>query len=269
MPVTAEKLQSKGNGLEKTRRNFFLIGAIAASAALAKIERARAFNGSDCGRHPDNPHCCFLKGTRIQTADGPRRVEDLAIGDLLPTKFGGVRPIQWIGKYPYRKSDPSKPWAKAVRPVRIARSAIEQNVPHADLYVTRAHALYIDGILVPAGSLINDTTIQLCGGYEHDELEFYHVKLETHDVIYAEGAEVETLLRVDEAAVNFADYLRRYGSAVKEETTCAPLILNGARQEIKSRLRSAISPWYDLRNHADVIRDQLEHRGMALCDQED
>ena len=79
---------------------------------------------------------CFLKGTSILTANGERRIEDLAIGDLLPTMFGGLRPIQWIGRYPRKKSDPSKPWVKDALPVRIARSALAPNVPHADLYVT-------------------------------------------------------------------------------------------------------------------------------------
>ena len=37
---------------------------------------------------------CFLKGTKIQMAEGERKVEDLAIGDLLPTMFGGLRPVQ-------------------------------------------------------------------------------------------------------------------------------------------------------------------------------
>ena len=55
---------------------------------------------------------CFLKGTKIQTAEGERKIEDLTIGDLLPTVFGGLRPVQWIGRYPYKKSDPSKPWVR-------------------------------------------------------------------------------------------------------------------------------------------------------------
>jgi hypothetical protein len=85
--------------------------------------------------------------------------------------------------------------------VRIVRSALAPNVPQADLYVTKPHALFIDGVLVPAGNLINDTTITLYEAREHDELEFFHIKLESHDVIYAEGAPVETLLNVDENAV--------------------------------------------------------------------
>ena len=111
--------------------------------------------------------------------------------------FGGLRPVQWIGRYPIRKSDPSKPWVKDALPVRIARSALAPNVPHADLCVTALHGLLIDGVLVPAEALINGTTI---ARYEPEgnEMEFFHIKLESHDVIYAEGAPAETLLHVDE-----------------------------------------------------------------------
>ena len=108
--------------------------------------------------------------------------------------FGGLRPVQWIGRYPFKKSDPSKPWVKDALPVRIARSALAPEVPHADLYVTGAHSLLIDGVLVPAETLINGTTITRYEAREYDELEYFHVKLESHDVIYAEGAPAETLV---------------------------------------------------------------------------
>ena len=81
---------------------------------------------------------CSLRGTNIQQPSGERKVEDLAVGDLLPTVFGGIRPIQWVGRYPVKKSDP---WVEEALPVRVARSALAPDVPHADLYVTGWHAL--------------------------------------------------------------------------------------------------------------------------------
>ena len=100
-----------------------------------------------------------MKGTNIRTIEGERKIEDLSLGDLLPTVFGEISPIEWIGHYSLKKSDPTKTWVKKVLPVRVARSAIDLDVPRADLYVTREHALLIDGVLVTAGSLINGTTI--------------------------------------------------------------------------------------------------------------
>jgi hypothetical protein len=248
--------------------------ALAAPALLGKASPANAgelcilgicipLGGGDGKKGGGGGGNCFLKGTKIRTADGERKIEDLAIGDLLPTMFGGLRPIQWIGRYPFKKSDPAKPWAKPALPVRIARSALAPDVPHADLYVTAAHCLLVDGVLAPAESLINGATITRYEAREHDELEFFHVKLESHDVIYAEGAPAETLLNVEESAVNFADYLRRYGTPT-EEARCAPVLPAwGGRDELKSRFRSALSPWIDLRNQADVVRDRLEECGIV------
>jgi hypothetical protein len=158
-----------------------------------------------------------------------------------------------------------KAWVKKVLPVRVVRSALGLDVPCADLYVTKEHALLIDGVLVTAGSLINGTTITVYDPRERDELEFFHIKLERHNAIYAEGAPCETLRNVEEGAVNFAEYLRHYGHPTTQETPCAPLLsCTGASREIKSRFRSAISPWIDRRQKLDAIRDELEERAIAV-----
>ena len=150
-------------------------------------------------------------------------------------------------------------------PVRVARSALGLDVPCADLYVTREHELLIDGVLVTAGSLINGTTITIYEPRELDELEFFHIKLERHNAIYAEGSPCGTMRNVEESAVNFAEYLHRYGRPRPQETPCAPLLsCTGGRREIRSRFRSAISPWIDRRQKLDIIRDELEERGIAV-----
>jgi hypothetical protein len=189
----------------------------------------------------------------------------LSLGDLLPTVFGGIFPIQWIGRYSLKKSYPTKAWVKKVLPVRVARSALDLDVPRADLYVTREHALLIDGVLVTAGSLINGTTITVYNPRELDELEFFHIKLERHNAIYAEGAPCETMINVEASAVNFADYPRNHGHPTTQEARCAPLLsCTGGRREIRSRFRSAMSPWIDRRQKLDIIRDELEERGLAV-----
>jgi hypothetical protein len=263
-------LNSKEN---RTRRNMLRMGAILTTAIVANLRMTKtgvAGNGQNGqGQNGQGQNGqggkCLLRGTRIRTADGERKIEDLAIGDLLPTVFGGVRPIQWIGRYPIKKSDPSRPWVKTALPILVTRSALAPDVPHADLYVTEWHALLVDGLLVPACCLINGTTIRRHEAREDDELEFFHIKFESHDAIYAEGAPVETLLSVDERAVNFAEYFRLYGIPETEETSCAPRVSYGGRRgEFKSRIRSAISPWFDRRDPIDMIRDRLEERGIAL-----
>ena len=254
-------------------RNVLAMGAVAATAVLAKTTPAEAGRPDWVpGPPPWAPGRgggqCFLKGTKIRTAEGERKVEDLTVGDMLPTLFGGMRPIQWVGRYSYGKNNPAKPWANDARPVRIAHSALAPNVPHADLFVTSAHALFIDDVLVPAGDLINGITITRYAADEFDELEYYHIKLEGHDVIYAEGAACETLLTVSETASNFAEYDLPTPRRKQTKSRCAPLLsYYGRRGQLRSRFRSAISPWYDRREKLDVIRDRLEERAFALYEE--
>jgi hypothetical protein len=280
--VNIPDLEELLTGSRKTRPNLIKAGGIGASAAFASLTSSRQAvagnnqdqnnnnqddNDNDQGRYRNWPwqindnhrgrsRHCFLKGTMIRTADGDRKVEDLAVGDLLPTVFGGIRPIQWIGRYPFKRSDSGKGWVRDVLPVRVSRSALGPDVPYADLYVTKPHALLIDGVLVPVCNLINGTTITVYDARELDELTFFHIKLELHDVIYAEGAPCETLLSVDENAINFAEYLRHYGPPMIKDARCAPWVSFGHRIEIKSHFRRAISPWIDRRQKLDIIRDE-------------
>jgi hypothetical protein len=241
------------------------IGFAAAVAALTMPKPAQAWrwhdddddDGDDHHHHHGGDHDhdhghngydpnCFLKGTKIRTIAGERKVEELAIGDLLPTPCDGIRPIQQIGRYKCTRSDASSAWASDALPVRVARSALGPNVPHTDLYLSQEHAIFIDRVLVRAGSLVNGTTIALADADDVTELEYYHIKLQTHDVIYAEGAPCET----------FADTAEH----------CAPVLsFTGTRSRMKSHLRSALSPLVDRREKIDVIRDRLDDRALTLA----
>lgn len=236
--------------------------AMTTRSAVADAKRAAAnvVTGGSASASSGN---CFLKGTRISTANGERRIEELAVGDLLPTVFGGMRAIQWIGRFSRTRSDSTKPWAKSARPVRIARSALAPNVPRSDLYVTQGHAVLVDGLLITAGSLVNGTTIALDAADAHDALEFFHIKLATHDVIFAEGAPCETLLRVDETMSNFADYLRKHGEQDAQEVHCAPIVGHGRRSVMMTRARRLASPWLGPQK-VDIIVARLGSRTAAI-----
>lgn len=222
------------------------LAALVATVAMPKPTQAhRDCDDDDPGGGTSGSNC-FLKGTKVKTITGERAVEDLASGDLLPTHSNGIRPIQWIGHYRCTRSDASKPWAHDARPVRIARSALAPNVPHTDLYVSQEHGIYIDGVLVRAGSLVNGATIAFDDAADVIELEYYHIKLQSHDVIYAEGAPCETLAET-------ADHI-------------APVLsFTGRRSKMKSHLRSALSPLVDRREQIDIIRDRLEDRALTMA----
>src|SRR5271166_3098463 len=78
--------ENQSVAIRRSRRNLMKMAAIAASALVAKMEPAAAncgHNGKNVGNGCAGANC-FLKGTTIRTAKGDRKVEDLAVGDLLP-----------------------------------------------------------------------------------------------------------------------------------------------------------------------------------------
>ena len=70
--------------------------------------------------------------------------------------------------------------------MKISRFAIDGKAPHSDLYVSPAHVIYIDGILMPASNLINGVTIVVADAKpEALSLTYFHIELDTHEAILA------------------------------------------------------------------------------------
>jgi Hint domain len=242
-------------GLRRTRRNLLGAGGLLAGAALSQLGTSKA----DAACSTVLRCACFLRGTRLRTPDGERKIEDLRIGDLVTTLNGGAKPIDWIGRRVYRRSTGNK-HPESVLPVRVAKGALGPDAPRCDLFVSQHHALWVDGLLIKAIDLINGSSITMHAGVEPSEIEYLHVKLAQHDIILAEGAASETLL-VNSGNVerfdNFAEYLRLYGEDATEEARCAPIAFGNTRERLMSRLRSAVSPWVDCRNQFDKVRDRI------------
>jgi len=59
-------------------------------------------------------------------------------------------------------------------------------VPARDLFVSPEHALVIDGVFLPARLLVNGSTIRQVETV--DSLEYFHVELEMHDILVANGS---------------------------------------------------------------------------------
>src|SRR6202012_4719209 len=59
-------------------------------------------------------------------------------------------------------------------------------------YVSPEHAMFIDGMLIPAGCLVNGVSILKVAGIE--EVEYFHLEFDRHVVIFAEGAPAESFV---------------------------------------------------------------------------
>jgi hypothetical protein len=130
---------------------------------------------------------CFLAGTMIATVSGETPVERLCVGDRVVTARGENRPVVWIGT---GRALATRGRRSAATPVIVRKGALGPNVPHTDLVVTKAHALSLDGVLIPVEFLVNHRTI-LWDDMAR-EVVLYHVELETHDVLLANGAPAES-----------------------------------------------------------------------------
>jgi T5SS/PEP-CTERM-associated repeat protein len=135
---------------------------------------------------------CFAEGTRIETVDGPVAVEALSIGDWVMTADGREEPIVRIVRGPLDCDRHPRP--QTVWPVRIRAGAFGRNVPEHDLYLSPDHAVFVNGVLVPARFLVNGSGIAQVAV---PNIVYFHVELPEHEVVLAEGLEVESYLNVD------------------------------------------------------------------------
>jgi hypothetical protein len=210
---------------------------------------------------------CFLRGTRIWSPRGESRVEDLRINDLVVTSSGEAKPIQWVWRRRFERQCGQK-WAEEIAPIRVAQSALGPNTPHRDLFLSRYHCLYLDGVLIPVVDLLNNSTITRCSAEDLQEIEYFHIKLERHSVIYADGAACETLqavTAVNSENVEFEEYRRLYGEPSLPDEPAAPMLgYNGGRARLRGRIRSAVSNVIDVRSKLEIVRDDLKKRAAAL-----
>lgn len=134
---------------------------------------------------------CFAEDTKITTETGEVAVQDLRAGDLVRTADGRLVPVRWIGE---RFIDTGLAHPAKAYPVRIQAGALGNNIPTRDLRVSPDHGIEIDGHLINAVALINGTTITQERVMPKDGFTYYHVELDAHDLILAEGAATESYI---------------------------------------------------------------------------
>lgn len=186
----------------------------------------------------DDP-MCFLHGTAILTPTGEVCVERLQVGDRVETARGKTMVVKWIGRHIYKRSGAS--WHTGVVPIRISRHAIDHQSPHKDLYVSPGHALLIDGVFIRAKELVNGTSIVPCLPADRETIEYFHIVLDTHEAILAEGVAAETFLvkaNNHEAFTNFAEFSRLYPDADRTDMKpFAPIVgIDSGREHLRALL---------------------------------
>lgn len=137
---------------------------------------------------------CFVQGTRILTASGERRIEDLSVGDLVETRDNGPQEILWIGKTT-RKVEPK------FAPICITAGALGAGLPRRDLFVSPQHRMLVRSriskrlvgegeVLVAAKKLLALPGVMVAHDITH--VTYYHILCADHEILFAEGAETES-----------------------------------------------------------------------------
>ncbi|MEJ6395627.1 Hint domain-containing protein [Gymnodinialimonas sp. 2305UL16-5] len=193
---------------QATNGNTYLAPEFAANADQTALEAGPilsltldslsgdTFLGMTADREAFNAVPCFVAGTRIATSIGPKPVEDLAIGDLLMTLDRGAQPIRWIGCA-------ERHGQGVLAPIRISKGALGEGMPERDLYVSGQHRMMVRSrvadrmfgsaeVLIPAKKLLGLPGISVAE--TPDQVRYYHLLLDQHEIIQAEGAPAETLL---------------------------------------------------------------------------
>jgi autotransporter passenger strand-loop-strand repeat protein len=216
----------------------------------------------------ENTMPCYCRGALIRTNRGQTRVERLKIGDLVKTASGAARPIKWIGRRSY--SARFTLGQKQILPVCIRAGALADNVPRRDLWISPQHAMYLDGVLIEAKDLINGVSIVQVERL--DKVEYFHIELDTHDVIIAEGAPSETFIDDDsrrmfhnahEYHAMYPDYARAAPAVAARY--CAPRVEDGYEVEaVRRRIAQRAGLWRrdegprigPLRGYVDLVSPQ-------------
>ena len=260
--------------VNKARRHFLGLSA-AVSARLASVgtfaltvlpgTKARA-DGTKWWQVNCDPSC-FLRGTAIMTPTGEVPVEDLRIGDRVETVRGRSMTIRWIGRHTYERTESAL--SASAMPIRVVKDAIADGVPKRDLYLSPGHALLIDGMLIRVQDLVNGTSIRASAPADLQRLEYFHILLDSHEAVLAEGAAAETFLLEEnslEVFSNYADYARLYpGQQNIVMKPFAPVVGYGGREHLEALLRLYVPKYFPVRTPIQAAYERIAAQGERIA----
>ncbi len=207
---------------------------------------------------------CYAPGTRIATRTGEVAVEDLQIGDLVTTASGESKPVKWIGRRSYSADTVAE--FSNLRPVLIRKNALAPGLPQRDLMVSPMHALYIDGVFIPAAVLVNGVSIlrrEMAGA-----ADYIHIELDAHDVIFAEGAPAETFVDDNSRALfdNVSEYYDLYGTTESRPAFSAPRLEEGYQLEAVRRRLAALAGIASVAGVPGSLSGHVERLGDGMLE---
>ena len=149
-----------------------------------------------------------------------------------------------------RHRDPCAVW-----PVRVAAGAFGEQQPSRDLWLSPGHCVAADGVLIPIRYLMNGRSI---AQVETATVEYWHIELDEHDILLAEGLPAESYLDCGNrsAFVNGGAFIEANPDFEPKDwrATCLPLVKQGSEvAKAKTRLLARVfEEGHELTREADA-----------------
>ena len=171
---------NQSNGADYTDNSQFGTGSLTFQGASAA-----SFSTDNTGV------ACFARGTMILTPQGEVPIEELTVGSLVVTRDRGPQPIRWMGRRDISQEVMAR--TASLRPVRLRRGVFGG---HRDLILSAQHAIALPDApdrLLRATHLVkhNWRGARIAKGKR--EIQYLHMMLDTHEIIFAEGVSAETM----------------------------------------------------------------------------
>lgn len=178
------------------------VGAVETSSTMSGTSIQLQPDGTWVAGLPETPkqaNICFLRGTNILTHDGYKKIESLKAGDSVTIADGTEKFIKWIGIQTVDIKNSRN--ALLSDPIQISKNSIAEGIPSRDLRVSPNHAVLVDGLLINAGALVNNENIFKTEPTA--SFKYYHIELDSHELIIAENTWTESYLPQNENRDDF------------------------------------------------------------------
>jgi len=180
---------------------------------------------------------CFAGGTKIASEKGAVPIENLSVGEKVTTLNNGHQRIRWIGRRLLTKWNLLE--NPKLRPVRIVAGALGGGLPKDDILVSRQHRMLINSkvaermfgekeVLVAAINLTKLPGIFV--DHQIEEVVYFHLLLDRHEIVFAEEAPSESLFTGPEALNSVSSEAREEILAIFPEIGEADFISKAVRQ---------------------------------------
>jgi len=158
-----------------------------------------------------------------------------------------------------------------VRPVRVSANAFGEGLPRRDLWLSPGHSLASEGALMPISCLINGRSV---AQIEQDAIEYWHVELDAHDILLAEGLPAESYLDCGNrtAFANGGAFVEAHPDFQPRRwaETCLPLMSEGpAVARTKARLLARLAETGHAVDHeadAHILVDRVRIEPIRLSE---